>query len=296
MSKAIFTGSAVAVVTPFCPDGSVNLKKYSELIEWQLENKTDAIVAVGTTGENATLSGEEHRALMKRAIEVAKGRAPVICSTGSNDTAYCIETSRAAKEMGADGLLLVTPYYNKTSQSGLIRHYEMILNEIKLPAILYHIPGRTGLTVKPETFLKLSQNPYVAGIKEASGNVSYCLELMNICGENLPLYSGNDDLTVPLMSMGGLGVISVLANILPEETHRITRLCLDNNFKAAGELSMKYNKLTRLLFLDVNPVPVKAAMDLMGMDVGRCRPPLFEMQAELGEKLRDEMKNLGIIK
>lgn len=296
MKKPIFTGSAVALVTPFSPDGSINLEKYRELIEFQIENGTDAIVSVGTTGENASLSGKEHRELMKTAVEAVNKRVPVICSTGSNDTAYCIETSLAAKEYGADALLLVTPYYNKTSQSGLIKHYEMILDKVGLPAILYHIPGRTGLTVKAETFAELSKHPLVAGLKEASGDVSYAAKLIELCGEDLPLYSGCDDLTVPLMSLGAKGVISVIANILPKQSHEITELCLDNDFKAARGMAMKYLRLTNALFKDVNPIPVKEAMNLMGMDVGQCRPPLFEIEPGARELLTEELEKQGLVK
>ena len=296
MKNTVFTGSAVAIVTPFRPDGSINLEKYSELINFQIESGTDAIVAVGTTGENATLSGEEHRKLMKCAIDTAAHRVPVICSTGSNDTAYCIETSLAAKEYGADALLLVTPYYNKTSQSGLIKHYEKILETVGLPSIFYHIPGRTGLSVKVETFAELSKHPLAAGIKEASGNMSYVAALMDKCGPDFPVYSGNDDLIVPTMSLGGKGVISVLANVLPSVAHAITELCLTNDFKAAGDLAMRYMALTNALFADINPIPVKAAMNLMGMNVGGCRLPLYEMENEAYSKLKAEMERQGLVK
>lgn len=296
MKTPVFTGSAVAVVTPFHTDGSVNYEKYAELIDMQIQNGTDAIVAVGTTGENATLSGEEHRDLMKCAVEAASGRVPVICSTGSNDTAYGIETSKAAEKAGADALLWVTPYYNKTSQHGLIRHYKMMLDAVGIPAILYHIPGRTGLTVKPETFAELSRHPMVAGIKEASGNVSYAAKLISLCGDDLPVYSGNDDLTVPLMSLGAKGVISVLANILPRETHEICSLCLQNDFLAARDLAMKYMSLANALFADVNPVPVKEAMNMMGLGVGPVRPPLFEMTDGDKNMLFGELKKHDLVK
>ena len=296
MKHPVFEGSAVAVVTPFNPDGSVNYTKYGELIDRQIEAGTRAIVAVGTTGENATLSGDEHRALMSFAIERTAGRVPVICSTGSNDTAYAIETSKAAEEAGADALLLVTPYYNKTSQSGLIRHYEMILDAVKIPAILYHIPSRTGLSVKPETFTELSKHPRVAGLKEASGDVSFAAKILDSCGDDLPIYSGNDDLTVPIMSLGGRGVISVLANVIPAETQRICTLCLENDFASAGALAMRYMRLTNLLFSDVNPVPVKEALNMMGLGVGPCRPPLFGMSETSRELLRQELMRLGLVK
>lgn len=296
MKHPVFEGSAVAVVTPFNPDGSVNYTKYGELIDRQIEAGTRAIVAVGTTGENATLSGDEHRALMRLAVERTAGRVPVICSTGSNDTAYAIETSKAAEEAGADALLLVTPYYNKTSQSGLIRHYEMILDAVKIPAILYHIPSRTGLSVKPETFTELSKHPRVAGLKEASGDVSFAAKVLDSCGDDLPIYSGNDDLTVPIMSLGGRGVISVLANVIPAETQQICALCLENDFASAGALALRYMRLTNLLFSDVNPVPVKEALNMMGLGAGPCRPPLFGMSETSRELLRQELIRLGLVK
>ena len=289
MKKLLFEGAATAIVTPFNPDGSINFDKYGELIDWQIESGIDAIVAVGTTGENATLSGEEHRELMRYAVKRAAHRVPVICSTGSNDTAYGIETSKAAEEAGADGLLWVTPYYNKTSQHGLIRHYEKMLESVSLPVILYHIPGRTGLTVKVETFKELSKHPQVVGVKEASGNVSFVAALLDACGDDLAVYSGNDDLILPTMALGAKGVISVLSNILPQETHRICRLCLDNDFASARELMMKYLDLANKLFIDVNPVPIKEAMNMMGLGVGGCRLPLCDMTEHDREALKEAL-------
>lgn len=296
MKKLLFEGAAVAIVTPFNPDGSINFEKYGELIDWQISEGTDAIVAVGTTGENATLSGDEHRALMRYAVERVNHRVPVICSTGSNDTAYGAETSKAAEEAGADGLLWVTPYYNKTSQHGLIKHYEKMLESVSIPVILYHIPGRTGLTVKVETFNELSKHPQVVGVKEASGNISHVAALIEACGDDLPVYSGNDDQIVPTMSLGGKGVISVLSNILPRETHEITRLCLDNDFASARELALKYLDLANKLFIDVNPVPVKEAMNMMGLDVGKCRLPLYDMTEHDRAVLREVLLKHGLVK
>ena len=296
MKKLLFEGSATALVTPFHPDGSINFEKYGELIDYQIENGTDALVVVGTTGENATLSGEEHRALMRFAVERANHRAPVICSTGSNDTAYGIETSKAAEEAGADGLLWVTPYYNKTSQHGLIKHYEKMLESVSIPVILYHIPGRTGLTVKVETFKELSKHPQIVGVKEASGNISHVAALLEACGDDLPVYSGNDDQIVPTMSLGGKGVISVLSNILPREVHDICRFCLDNDFASARELAMKYLDLANKLFIDVNPVPVKEAMNMMGLEVGSCRLPLYEMSERDRVVLREALLKHSLVK
>ena len=296
MKKLLFEGAATAIVTPFNPDGSINFEKYGELIDWQINSGIDAIVAVGTTGENATLSGEEHRKLMDFAAKRIGGRVPLICSTGSNDTAYGAETSKAAEEAGADALLLVTPYYNKTTQAGLIKHYEKILENVSIPAILYHIPGRTGMSVSVETFKELSKHPLVAGVKEASGSVSFAARLIDVCGDELPVYSGNDDLTVPIMSLGGKGVISVLSNVLPRETHDICRLCLENDFKAAARLAMKYMSLANALFAEVNPMPVKAAMNMLGLGVGGCRLPLCDVSEATSELLENELLKLGLVK
>lgn len=296
MKKLLFEGAATAIVTPFNPDGSINFEKYGELIDWQIESGIDAIVAVGTTGENATLSGEEHRKLMDFAAKRIGGRVPLICSTGSNDTAYGAETSKAAEEAGADALLLVTPYYNKTTQAGLIKHYEKILENVSIPAILYHIPGRTGMSVSVETFKELSKHPLVAGVKEASGSVSFAARLIDVCGDELPVYSGNDDITVPIMSLGGKGVISALSNVLPRETHEICRLCLENDFKAAARLAMKYMSLANALFAEVNPMPVKAAMNMLGLGVGGCRLPLCDVSEATSELLENELLKLGLVK
>ncbi len=296
MKTTVFTGTATALVTPFDPDGSINFDSYRALIERQIAAGVDALVAVGTTGENASVSAQEHEALMKCAVETAKGRVPVICSTGSNDTAYCIKTSLAAKSCGADALLLVTPYYNKTSQSGLVKHYHAILDAVGLPAILYHIPSRTGLSVKAETFKVLSKHPLAVGLKEASGDVSYAEKVMDLCGDDLPVYSGNDDLTLPLMALGAKGVISVFSNILPREMKGITDLCLENDFFGAREAAKKYQRLMRLLFSDVNPVPVKAAMGLMGLCSSYARPPLFEMETAPFEELKEELTRLELVK
>ncbi len=296
MKKLLFEGNAVAIVTPFNPDGSLNLEKYGELIDRQIEGGADAIVAVGTTGENATLSGEEHCELMRYAVERAAHRVPVICSTGSNDTAYGAKTSKAAEEAGADGLLWVTPYYNKTSQSGLIKHYEKMLESVSLPVILYHIPGRTGFTVKVETFKELSKNPQIVGVKEASGNISLVSSIIEACGDDLAVYSGNDDQIVPTMSVGGRGVISVMSNVVPDVTSKICRLCLENDFAAARELAIEYLDLAHKLFIDVNPVPVKEALNMMGLGVGPCRLPLYELSAGDRAELRKTLIKYGLVK
>ncbi len=296
MKKLIFEGSAVAIVTPFNPDGSLNLEKYGELIDYQIENGTDCIVAVGTTGENATLSGDEHRALMRYCVERVRGRVPVICSTGSNDTAYGAKTTKAAEEAGADGLLLVTPYYNKTSQRGLIKHYEKLLEDVSLPAIIYNVPSRTGMNISIDTYKELSKNPQIVGVKEASGDISQVAKIIAECGDDMPVYSGNDDQIVPLMSLGGMGVISVMANILPYETHLICKHCLDEDYKAARELALKYLDIANKLFVDVNPVPVKAAMNMMGLNVGGCRLPLGELSDADEKVLKEALLRIGLVK
>ncbi len=296
MKKLIFEGAAVAIVTPFNPDGSINLDKYRELIDYQIENGTDCIVAVGTTGENATLSGEEHRALMRCCVEHVNGRVPVICSTGSNDTAYGCETTKAAQEAGADGLLLVTPYYNKTSQRGLIRHYEKLLSDVSIPAIIYNVPSRTGMNISIETYKELAKNPQIVGVKEASGNISQVASIISECGDDMPVYSGNDDQIVPLMSLGGKGVISVMSNVLPRETHDICRYCLNEDYKSARELAIRYLDIANKLFVDVNPVPVKAAMNMMGFDVGGCRLPLGDLTPEHEKVLKEALLKIGLIK
>ncbi len=296
MKKTIFTGAGVALVTPFRKDGSINFEKYGELIDWQIEKGTDCIIAVATTGENATLSGDEHRELMNFAVKRVNKRVPIICSTGSNDTAWGMQTTKAAEEAGADGLLLVTPYYNKTSQHGLIKHYEMMLRDVSLPAIVYNVPSRTGLSITAETYKELSKHPQIVATKEASGNLSLVAKTLDLCGDDLAVYSGNDDQIVPIMSLGGKGVISVLSNILPFETHEICRLCLEDNFTEARRLALKYLDIANKLFIDVNPVPVKEAMNMMGMDVGPCRPPLFDMLDKDKISLRDALGRVRLVK
>lgn len=295
MKHLLFTGAATALVTPFFKDGSIDFGKYKELIDYQIESGIDCIVAVGTTGENAVLSGDEHIKLMECAVSAAKGRVPVICSTGSNDTEYGRHTSIAAEEAGADGLLLVTPYYNKCTQHGLISHYERILSGTKLPAIIYNVPSRTGFDISVGTYKILSENPQIAGVKEASGNVSKAVEIAAVCGDDLPIYSGNDDLIVPLMSIGAKGVISVLSNLLPGLTHDICALCLADDYPAASRLALEYADLTSALFSEVNPIPIKAAMEMVGLCSGRVRLPLTSLGEEHRKSLEELLKTHGLI-
>ncbi len=298
MKNTIFTGAGVAIVTPMNADGSINFDKLGELIEWQIAEGTDAIIICGTTGESSTMGDDEHVEAIKYAIDKVNHRIPVIAGTGSNHTEYAVGLSKKAEELGADAVLLVTPYYNKTSQKGLIVHYTTIANAINIPIILYNVPSRTGVNITPETLKELSKVKNIVAVKEASGNISQIARVSALCGDELDIYSGNDDQIVPIMALGGKGVISVLSNVMPKETHEITQLCLENKYP---EANAKMNKLLDFansngLFCDVNPIPVKEALNLMGWDVGECRLPLVKMEAAKIEKLRAKMAELGLVK
>ena len=295
MKNTIFTGSGVAIVTPMNEDGSVNYDAYADLIDFQIENKTDAIITCGTTGESSTLSDEEHREVIRFAIEQTAGRVPVIAGTGSNDTKYAIELSQAAGEMGADGLLLVTPYYNKTSQRGLVAHFGMIAESVKTPMILYSVQSRTGVNIAPETALELSKYDNIVAIKEASGNISQVAKIRALCGDNLDVYSGNDDQIVPLLSLGGKGVISVLSNVAPEVAHNICQFYFDGKVEESMKLQLEYLDLCNDLFVDVNPIPVKEALNMMGMNAGPCRMPLYEMTDAAKDKLAATLAKHGLL-
>ncbi len=295
MKNTIFTGSGVAIVTPMNEDGSVNYEAYADLIDFQIENKTDAIITCGTTGESSTLSDDEHCEVIRFAIEQTAGRVPVIAGTGSNDTKYAIELSKAAEEMGADGLLLVTPYYNKTSQRGLVAHFGMIAESVKTPIILYSVQSRTGVNIAPETAYELSKYDTIAAIKEASGNISQVAKIRAMCGDNLDVYSGNDDQIVPLLSLGGKGVISVLANVAPEVAHNICQYYFDGKVAESAALQLEYLDLCNDLFIDVNPIPVKEALNMMGMNAGPCRMPLYEMTEAAKDKLAATLARHGLL-
>jgi len=295
MKNTIFTGAGVAIVTPMCADGSVNYAVLGEMIEMQIANGTDAIIICGTTGESSTLTDEEHRECIRYTIERVANRVPVIAGTGSNDTAYAIELSRDAQEMGADALLVVTPYYNKTSQRGLIAHYTAIADAVDIPMILYNVPSRTGVNISVDTYKVLGQHKNIAAAKEASGNISTIAKLIAECGDLLDVYSGNDDQIVPIMALGGKGVISVLSNVLPKQTHEIAKLCLDNDCAAAAKLAAQYLELANSLFIDVNPIPVKEALNMMGIAAGPCRLPLLEMEQAKKDQLAAAMKKAGLI-
>lgn len=296
MSKnTLFTGAGVAIVTPMYEDGSVNLPGLRALTEEQIEGGIDAIIACGTTGESATLSHEEHIAVMQAVIDQASGRVPVICGTGSNDTAYAISLSQEAKALGADGLLLVTPYYNKTSQRGLIAHYTAIADAVRMPLILYNVPSRTGVDIKPETYAALADNPYIVGIKEANGNLSSAAHTAALCGDKVALYSGNDDQVVPLLALGGKGVISVVANVAPRPMHDMVARFLAGDVAGARELQLHYLALSDALFSDVNPIPVKEALNLMGRGVGPCRLPLYAMDDAARDKLAAVLRQYDLL-
>ena len=286
---SIFTGSGVALVTPFIHD-EIDYDKVAELVEWHIAEKTDAIIVCGTTGESSTLSKDEKKTLISFAVRKASGRIPIIAGTGGNNTAESITLSMYAEEAGADGLLLLTPYYNKATQNGLVAHFTAIADAVNLPTILYNVPSRTGLNMKPETVARLAEHSNVVGIKEASGDISQIARVAHLCPKNFAIYSGNDDQIVPTLSLGGTGVISVVANILPRKTHDIVRLYLDGKLSESLELQLAMLPLIDALFTEVNPIPVKAALNMMGMDVGRLRLPLTEMEVQNTAVLRREME------
>ena len=292
---SIFKGAAVAIVTPMTETGEVNYPKLGEIIEFQIANKTDAIVICGTTGEASTLSHEEHIEVIDYCVKKVAKRVPVIAGTGSNCTETAIYLSQEAEKSGADALLVVTPYYNKATQKGLIAHFKAVAESVDLPIILYNVPGRTGCNIAPATAAALVKEvENIVGIKEASGNISQVVKLMSLCGDEIELYSGNDDQIVPLLSLGGLGVISVLSNVAPKETHDIVEKYLNGDVKGSMELQLKAIPLIDQLFCEVNPIPVKAGMNLMGFEVGPLRMPLTEMEDANKEKLKAAMKDFGI--
>lgn len=293
MNKTIFTGAAVAIVTPMHKDGSVNYDKLEELIEEQISGSTDAIVICGTTGEASTLTDDEHLDCIKFAVEKTAGRVPVIAGTGSNDTAYAIEMSKDAEKAGADALLLVTPYYNKTSQRGLTAHFTAIADAVSIPIILYNVPSRTGCKIELSTYKELSEHKNIVAAKEAGGDISFIAQLA--AETDLDIYSGNDDQVVPIMSLGAKGVISVASNIIPKEMHDMTKYALEGDFKAAAEMQLKYLGLINALFCDVNPIPVKEAMNLMGKDVGECRLPLIKSEQSKIDLLKKELSAAGLL-
>lgn len=293
---AIFTGAGVAIITPFNADGSVNYNKLEELIDVQCNNGTDSIIICGTTGESATLSELEHVECIKKAVEFTKGRVPVIAGTGSNCTQTAVELSVAAVEAGADGLLVVTPYYNKATQAGLMAHYKAIADAAKAPIIMYSVASRTGCNIEPATAATLVKEvDNIVGIKEASGNISQVAKIMNLTDGKIDLYSGNDDQIVPILSLGGIGVISVLSNVAPQQTHDICAKWFAGDIKGSTALQLKALPLVDALFSEVNPIPVKKAMNLLGYEVGGLRMPLTELTKPNEEKLVKAMREFGIL-
>ncbi len=290
MKKRIFTGAGVALVTPMHADGSVNWEKLEELIEFQVNGGTDAIIICGTTGESATLTDDEHLKCIYFATEKANGRIPIVAGASSNDTRYAMMLAKESKQAGADGILCVTPYYNKASQQGLIRHYNMIADATDLPMILYNVPSRTGCNIQPQTYLELSKHPNIVATKEANGDIVSVAKTRALCGDALDIYSGDDDQTVPILSLGGIGVISVLSNVLPRQTHDICRLFFEGKIKESADLQLSMISMISALFCDVNPIPVKEALNLMGMNVGSCRMPLCDTSEANREFIRKQLE------
>lgn len=292
---AIFKGSGVAITTPFNDDYGINFESYKNHIEFLIKNDTDAIISCGTTGESSTMNDEDHIKAVKACVEYTDKRIPVIAGAGSNDTKHGIELIKEIEKTGVDAFLLVTPYYNKTTQNGLIKHYEALAGSTKLPILLYNVPSRTSLNIEPQTILELSKIPNIVGVKEASGDLEKSVNIAHLVGDNFDIYTGNDSQIVPMMSLGAKGVITVLGNILPKETHDICMNFLNGNFKESLDMQLKLYPLITALFSEVNPIPVKYALNLMGFNQGKLRPPLYELEPSHIEILKQEMKKLNII-
>lgn len=293
---SIFKGSGVAVVTPMCDNGEVNYEQFAKLLEFQITNGTDAIIVCGTTGESSTLTHEEHLEVIRYCVETVAGRIPVVAGTGSNCTETAVYLSQEAEKAGADGLLLVSPYYNKATQNGLYAHFRMVADSVKLPILLYNVPGRTGCNIAPETVVRLCRDvENIVGVKEASNNISQIAHLAAISDGKVDIYSGNDDQIVPILSLGGKGVISVLANVAPRQTHEICQAYLDGDVKKSLQLQLDAMELCGALFCEVNPIPVKKALSLMGMGSGALRMPLSEMEPANVQRLEKAMKDYGLL-
>ena len=294
MRKPLFTGSGVAIVTPFTKD-TVDLHTLGKLLDFQLENGTDAIIVCGTTGEATTMTYRERMRAIEFCVEHVDGRVPVIAGSGSNSTEVAVALSKDAQRAGADGLLVVTPYYNKATQAGLIRHYRVIADAVEKPLIVYDVPSRTGVAIAPETYAELAKHPNINGIKEASGNLGNIQRTRNLCPKDFTIWSGNDDETAAICLAGGKGVISVVANILPAEMHALVRLCLDNDFTAAGQLQLYLKDFCDAMFCEVNPIPVKTALNLMGWDVGPLRLPLCDPTEANRGRIRQTLVKYGLL-
>nr|WP_200800472.1 4-hydroxy-tetrahydrodipicolinate synthase [Proteiniborus sp. DW1] len=290
----LFKGSGVAIITPF-RNNQVDFDKLGELLEWHIKEHTDAIIICGTTGEAATMTDNEKIETIRYTVNIVNKRIPVIAGTGSNNTQHTVEMSKKAESLGVDGLLIVNPYYNKSTQKGLIVHYNAIADSVNIPIIVYNVPGRTGFNILPSTLAELSKHPNIRGVKEASGNISQVAEIARLCPEDFAIYSGNDDMVVPLLSLGGVGVISVIANILPKDTHDMVASYLKKDIERAKHLQLKMKPLIDALFIETNPIPIKKAMNLLGMNVGDLRLPLVEMSEEATKVLIKELKNYNML-
>ena len=294
MKNTLFTGMATAIVTPMKNDGSIDYEAMGRFIDFQIENGINALVVMGTTGENATLEPEEQKEVIAFTVKQTAGRVPVIAGTGTNNTAHVLENTKNACEVGVDGILVVTPYYNKATQAGLIKHFTMIADASEVPVILYNVPGRTGCALTPKTIAALAEHPNIVGLKEATGNMAQMVEIMNLCGDKIDVYSGEDALTVPMMAMGGSGTISVLSNILPAETVAMTDACKAGDFKTAAAMQCKFMPLINALFSQVNPIPVKAAAAALGFGDDALRMPLTPREEPFRTAMFEEMRKLGM--
>lgn len=292
---SLFKGSGVAIVTPF-NDKGVDFKKLEELLEWHVESGTDAIIICGTTGEASTMTEQEKKDAIKLTVDVVKKRIPVIAGTGNNCTQSSIDMSKWAESVGVDGLLVITPYYNKTTQRGLIEHFKAVASEVKTPIVVYNVPGRTGMNVQPKTLKELCEIENIVAIKEASGDISQIAQMKALCRDKIDIYSGNDDQVIPILSVGGIGVISVLANIIPKDMHNMCKLFLEGKTEEALKIQLDSFALTKAMFIETNPIPIKTAMNVMGMGAGKLRLPLCDMSQGNLEILKKELKNYGLLK
>lgn len=291
----MITGSMVALITPFHEDGSINYEKLRELIEWHIQEQTDAILVLGTTAETPALTVTEEDEIARIAIETAAGRVPIIVGSGSNNTMIAVEQSMKYEKMGADGLLVITPYYNKTNKAGMVNHFYTVADAVNIPVYVYNVPGRTGVSLTYDALAEISKHKNIVGIKEASGDMSFITKISRLINDNFNVYCGNDDISIPLMSMGGAGIISVLANILPRETHEMAMAYLNGDVKKAAEMQKYYLDFINALFIETNPIPIKEAMNLVGMDVGGYRMPLCPMEEDTKAKLIETMKAINLL-
>ncbi len=293
MSNTIFKGTATAIATPMFEDGKINFEEFGKMLDFQVDNKADGVVVCGTTGESATMTDDEHVETIRYCVEKIGGRIPVIAGTGSNDTAYAIELSKEAEKLGADALLLVTPYYNKTSQRGLVKHFTAIADSVNIPIVLYNVPSRTGISIAAETYMELARHPNITAVKEASGNMDLMMQVA--ANTDLDIYSGNDDEVLPCLALGGKGVISVTSNVCPKEKHDEVMLFLEGKHEQALDIQKRLLALEKALFMDVNPIPVKQALNIMGFKAGECRLPLCGMTEEMNQRLKAVMEPLGLV-